>query len=73
MTYREILKCENAQQLLHECNLTVAQVFKNIDADRALNSSEIKATRLGYHTTSVVKWFCKNVLLFNNFGQKVLR
>lgn len=73
MTDREILKCENAQQLLRECNLTVAQVFKNIDADRALNSSTIKATKLGYHTVETVKWFCKNVLLFNNFGQEVLR
>ena len=67
MTKYEILKCENAQELLNLCNLTVAQVRMNINADPT--NWYIK----NHFNVSTVKWFCKNVLLFNNFGKPVLR
>lgn len=67
MTKYEIVTCTNVQKLLNECGLTVAQVRKNIEADP---TCFIIKQHFGI---SVVKWFCKNVLLFNNFNKPVLR
>ena len=65
MTRREIICCSNTAKLLRESGLTCNQVLKNLDADKGL--AEICKRK-----SETVRWFCKNVLLFNNFGKKIL-
>lgn len=65
MTKYEIFKSTNTVELLKEAGLTTAQVLRNLDADKFLNDNK--------RNSAVVRWFCKNVLLFNNFGKPIIK
>ena len=64
MKRKPIIKM-SLQELLHESNLTVSQVYRNLDADKTLNGNKRKC--------AVVRWFCANVILFNNFGKPIIK
>lgn len=64
MTKYEVVQSTNTVELLKEAGLTVAQVKRNLDADKCLNDNK--------RNSAVIRWFCKNVILFNNFGKPIL-
>lgn len=68
LTIKEIgvlLTAKNTYGLLKACGLTCKQVLKNLYADQFLTMEK--------PTCEIVRWFCQNVLLFNNFGNKILK
>lgn len=64
MTKYEIVHSTNTVELLKEAGLTTAQVLRNLDTDRFLNDDK--------RNSAVIRWFCKKVLIFNNFGKPVM-
>ena len=68
MSKYEITHCNNIIDLENEAGLTTAQVIKNLKADTCLMMTY--ENKIYTHT---IKWFLKNVLLFNNFNKPILK